>query len=147
MNDQLLRSIFGIDISFDHANQRDVRSNQLGHDFEYVTADQALAEELYRLFDLTPVGSFFDDPSYGLDWEWIGRPADPRVMVALTKLAVKRALTHPSFRDRFRVLRLDVSWSVDEPTAIFVKGVLGLFGFEALEGFEFTYRLRGVFNG
>lgn len=147
MPDQLLRNIYGIDIGFDHVETKDTRTNQMGDDFEYVGEEQALAEELYRLFDLTPKGSFFDDPSYGVDWEWIGRPVELPVMLTLTKLEVMRALKHPSFRDRFKVLRLDCVWTAEQPNAIYLRGILGLFGFEALDAFEFSYRLRSALYG
>ncbi|MCD8487904.1 MAG: hypothetical protein LRZ84_14500 [Desertifilum sp.] len=125
-----LESLFGIDIGFDlptgkAATQgtKDVIANVEDTDYKYVKGIVALSEELQRLFDLTPKGSFIDDPTYGIDWEFIGSPADPRAMCGITKVAVYQALNHPSFRERFRVKALDVRWKPETPNVLYVRGV------------------------
>lgn len=141
MNNQLLttlETIHGIDISFSVRTgvqgSKDVLST--GADFRYSPSLVALCEELQRLFDLTPVGSFIDDPTYGIKWN-IGEALDPRVHVALTRLACLRALRHPSFISRFQVKRLDAWWDSESPNAIYVKGTLEVYGFENIQLLNF----------
>lgn len=131
-----LEQTFGIDLFFDSQfgvrGTKDVGENSTQTDFLYSSGPAALAEELRRLFDLTPRGSFIDDPEYGINWEFIGQPLDPRVAVGLTKIEVLRALEHPSFKSRFRVRWLDAKWKPNEPTVIRVGGLLELYGFEGV---------------
>lgn len=136
-----LESIYGIDIAFDARpgvrGTKDAVPNLADSDFAYVSGPGALAQELQRLFDLTPKGSCIDDPSYGIDWDMIGTPVDPRVTVALAKAAIYQALQHPSFAGRFRVAWLDVQWRQSEPNALRCLGILECFGFEGIEYVRF----------
>lgn len=139
--EQRLLDIYGIDLSFDARpgvqGSKDVVANGAGDDFAYVPGPGALAQELQRLFDLTPVGSFIDDPTYGIDWSLIGTAIEPRVATALAKLAIVRALSHPSFEGRCRLTWVDVWWQPSEPNALRCVGVLQCFGFEGIEYVRF----------
>ena len=132
-----LESTFGIDLAFDVATgvqgTKDVLENNSGDDFAYVGTTEALAQELQRLFDLTPVGSFIDDPTYGIDWGFIGDRNDPRITIPLARVAIMRALEHPSFASRFRVKRLDVWFEPQTPNALWCRGVLEVFGFDGVQ--------------
>lgn len=150
-NDLQLRldAIYGLDIGFDVRfgvrGTKDAVVNAQGNDFEYVSGIAALAQELQRLFDLTPRGSFIDDPEYGVDLDFIGTQNDPRITVGLAKVAVLRALQHPSFADRFQVRSLEVTFNPQEDTALRVNGVLEVFGFEGVDLVRFgDYGLRIV---
>jgi hypothetical protein len=95
-------------------------------DIRYTDGAYQLAEELRRLFDFTPKGSLIDDPTYGVDFGFLGTTQDPKVAIALAKLACYNALLHPSFRDRFTIKSLDVQWYPSTPNALYVVGNLEL---------------------
>jgi hypothetical protein len=130
---EVLESVFGIDLFFDARfgvkGSKDVASNPEDTDYQYTAGPLALAEELQRLFDLTPLGSCIDDLSYGINLDFIGQPLDPKVACALARVEALRALTHPSFKSRFRVRRLETDWTPDTPNAILIGGILELYGF------------------
>ena len=139
-----IESIFGIDIAFDVTTgvqgTKDVLSNGAefpdaspSTDFRYVSGTVALAQELQRLFDLTPLGSLIDAPEYGIDWSFIGDRNDPRITIPLARVAIRRALEHPSFRDRFRVHSLRVWFDDGTPNALWCRGILEVFGFEGVQ--------------
>lgn len=143
--DQVLQEIYGIDLSFDAQfglqGTKDVLAGD--GDFAIVSGPMALAEELQRLFDLTPLGSCIDDPTYGIDLDFIGTAINPPVTCGLVKVAVLNALEHPSFAERFRVADLFVTWNPTSPNAVSVDGVLELYGFESIELVRFgPYALR-----
>lgn len=145
-----LECLHGVDIAFDVSTgvrgTKDVKFTE--NDFVYSSGPVALAEELQRLFDLTPRGSLIDDPSYGIDWEWIGKQADPDIACAMTRLAVIRALSHPDFRSRFRIHRVDCEWRQEDPNVLRVKGMLEVYGFESIGMFEFgPYALQWLLFG
>jgi len=124
-----IESLFGSDVSFDASpGLTDVLPNAQNTDFLYQEGVLALREEIERLF-MTPRGSFVDDPTYGIDWQLIGTNFDPRVSLGMARLAALNALRHPSFRTRFRVRQLETDWSFQTPNAIYVYGVLEVFGF------------------
>lgn len=134
----ILETVYGIDLSFDaHFGRRgtkDVVAN--GPDLAWTFGPAALAQELQRLFDLTPRGAFVDDVGYGIDWSAIGsRGLKPAI--AITKLEVIRALQHPSFRDRCKLIYLDVFWRPETPTAIWINGVIELRGFADVPQVQF----------
>lgn len=148
---QNLELIYGTDISFDVRfgvkGTKDVVANAANTDFKYVVGPEALAEELQRLFDLTPLGSCIDDPSYGIDLDFIGMPLDPEVGAGLARVACLKALEHPSFASRFYVESLDVSWSPNTPNALTVEGALKLYGFEKIPLVRFgPYLLKYLLN-
>ena len=128
----------GIDISFDTQfglkGTKDVVATD--SDFVYSFGAVALAEELQRLFDLTPRGSCVDDPEYGIDLDFIGT-RNGVAAAGLARIACLQALRHPSFASRFRVRKLDVIFSPDEPNALRINGVLQVFGFEGIELYRF----------
>lgn len=126
-----LENIYGIDLSFDALRIKDLPADPT--DFQYVSGVQCLAQELQRLFDLTPLGSCIDDPTYGIDWDFIGTPNDPRITVGLAKVAILRGLQHPSFDGRLKVRSLSVEFSPSEPNALRVSGVLDCYGFESVQ--------------
>lgn len=131
---QRLEDIYGIDLWFDSA-AKDVAENELQTGFKIASGITALAQELQRLFDLTPRGAFLDDLSYGINWP-IGEPIhDPRVMIGRVQILVLRALQHPSFKGRLIVRDIRVVWSPQTPTTIFVRGILQVFGYEDLVKF------------
>ena len=139
-----LEEIYGIDLSFDlgfnFKGVKDVVANQGNNDFDYVAGPLALAQELQRMFDLSPKGSCLgdsEDLSYGIDWDFIGQPNNPEVMTGLVKVAVYQALQHPSFQARFRVAALDTYWQPESPNAISVTGILEVFGFEQIDYVRF----------
>lgn len=140
-----LETIYGIDLSFDVRTgvqgSKDVVVNGQGNDFAYVSGVVALAQELQRLFDLTEPGSFVDDSGYGIEWP-IGQSNDPRVTIALTKLAIVRAMGHPSFVGRCKLRYLDVQFSPQEPNALRVGGIVQCVGFEGSPLMSFDYLLR-----
>lgn len=145
-----LEQVYGIDLSFDAQfglqGTKDVRANIVNTDFVYLSGPTALAEELQRLFDLTPKGSCIDDPTYGIDLDFIGTALDPKVVTGLAKTACLEALQHPSFQSRFRVAGLEVTWNASTPDALTVLGVLELSGFEGVEYARFgPYALRYLF--
>lgn len=124
-----IESLFGSDISFDASpGLTDALANTQGTDLAYQVGVLALREEIERLF-MTPKGSLVDDPTYGIDWGLIGTNFDPRVSLGMARLAALNALQHPSFRTRFRVRQLETDWSFQTPNAIYVYGVLEVFGF------------------
>lgn len=129
--DQRLEETFGTDIGFDATQgEQDVTEEFNGADYNYQIGPQAIREEIERLF-ITPQGSLVDDPDYGIDLAAIiGQQLDPRVMVGLVRFEVKRALEHPSFRTRFRVKQLQAVWLPSAPNAVYVLGVIEIFGFE-----------------
>lgn len=142
-----LEERYGLDISFDAQfglrGTKDVMANQNDTDYRYVAGPVALAEELQRLFDLTPKGSFIDDPGYGIDLDFIGQPNNVGALLILTKIACLNALKHPSFATRFRVAALDVAFDPNEPNALRVVGVLECYGFESVPYWRFgPYMLR-----
>lgn len=117
----------GIDLFYDGtlSGSRDIQPKTALHVL-------ALKQELERLFNFTPKGSFIDDPEYGVDLQrLIGTRLDPRVSVADAYLEAKRALEHPSFRDRFRIAFLDTIWIPTQPNVIRILGILEVFGFES----------------
>lgn len=126
-----LEETFGADISFDPSQgEQDVVEEFNGADYNYRIGPLAIKEEIERLF-ITPKGSFVDDPTYGIDLrELIGQQLDPRVVVGLVRFEVKRALEHPSFATRFRVRQLQAVWLPSSPNAVYVLGVIEIFGFE-----------------
>ncbi len=130
-----LEQRYGIDLAFETSGSNDVIEGET--DYSYVSGPLALKEELERLFNLTQVGDLIDDPSYGLDRSFIGTALNPEVSTQIVKIAVLKALQHPSFSDRFRVRSLDCVWSPDEPNAVRVFGLLDLFGFEGVETIRF----------
>jgi hypothetical protein len=144
-----LETVHGIDLSFSvHTGVRGSKDVlYTDSDFRYSPSLVALCEELQRLFDLTPIGSFIDDPTYGIDWN-IGEALDPRVHVALTRLACLRALQHPSFKSRLQVKKMDAWWDSNSPNAIFVKGTLEVYGFENIQFLNFgPYALKYLLLG
>jgi phage baseplate assembly protein W len=148
---QNLETIYGIDVSFDVLfglkGTKDVQANEANTDFQYVSGPQALAQELQRLFDLTPLGSCIDDPDYGIDLDFIGTPLDPGVAAGLTRIACLWALNHPSFASRFRVDSLEVSWDPNVPNALSIDGTLQLYGFEEIPLVRFgPYVLKYLLN-
>ena len=131
--DTHLESIHGIDIAFVNG---DVIANRDNNDFEYAPHIVSLQQELQRLFDRTPVGSCLGDETdlaYGIDWDFVGTALDPVVSLALAKTAILQGLQHSSFKDRFEVQDLDVTWDPANPNALSVAGILGVFGFEGIE--------------
>jgi hypothetical protein len=124
-----LESIYGIDLFFDQGT-KDVPENESETNFQYVSGPQALAQELQRMFDLTPRGAFLDDLTYGIDWPIGETIVDPRVMIGRVQILVLQALRHPSFNDRFKVRDVKCGWTPKHPTAIYVQGILQLFGYE-----------------
>ncbi len=128
--DSTLEAIYGYDIGFDNGTGLvDADANANGTDFNTPMGPLALREELERLF-LTPLGSCIDDPTYGIDIDYlIGTQLDPRVSIGLARLAVLNALSHPSFASRFRIAELEATWTPEYPNAIFIYGVLECFGF------------------
>ncbi|GEM_PF-7004385 len=146
---QILESIHGIDLSFDARfgvqGSKDVVPNFAGNDFAYAAGPVSLAQELQRLFDLTPVGSFIDDPTYGINLHpFIGKRLNPPVAIALCKTEVLRALKHPHFLSRFRVRSLNVLWNPEVSRALEVRGVLEVYGFSNVAYVQFgPYMIRG----
>ncbi|MBD2019359.1 hypothetical protein H6F43_04070 [Leptolyngbya sp. FACHB-36] len=144
-----LESIFGIDLAFDASlrGSKDVAANVDNTDFLYSPSIVSLKEEIERLFNLTPRGSFLDDPDYGLDLDWIGQPLNPQVAVGLAKVECLRALTHPDFATRFRVRDLAVRWNPTEPNALRIEGLLEVYGFEEVPLVRFgPYVLEYLLN-
>lgn len=127
--------IHGSDIAFDAATNgpQDVIVSET--DFEYADAVEALIDEIYRIF-ITPVGSFVDDPTYGIDLSMLGMANDLRVTIGLTRVAFLNALQHRSFQGRFTVARLDVEYDQNQPNALSVTGLLEVAGYDAI---EFSY--------
>lgn len=129
---ELLEAIYGIDIAYDNSLRvKDVVGIEGGGDFLYRSGPIALQEELERLFE-TPKGSCVDDPSYGVDWDFIGMAQDPRVTIGLARFAALDALEHPDFSSRFRVSELEATWRPETPDAIYIYGVLECFGFDGV---------------
>lgn len=135
LNDRLL-SVFGIDLAFEVSTgaqgRKDAVETRSGDGLEAVGGPQALAQELQRLFDLTPVASFPDDLGYGIDWSFLGTAINPPVTCALARVAVLKALQHPSFQSRFKVEWVGANWYPHSPDAIYITAVLELFGYEGL---------------
>lgn len=126
MNNRDLLETHGLDFFYDGSlsGDRDLQPNAALHLL-------ALKQELERLFNFTPKGSFIDDPEYGIDLQkLIGSRIDPRVSVADTYIEAKRALEHPSFRDRFRIAFLDAIWIPTQPNVVRILGILEVFGFD-----------------
>jgi hypothetical protein len=137
-----LESTYGIDLAFDVITgvqgTKDVLDNRQfqadpSNDFRYTRGTEALAQELQRLFDLTPIGSLIDDPGYGIDWGFIGDRNDPTITIPLARVAIRKALEHPSFSSRFRVASLEVWFDVETPNALWSKGILECFGFSGVQ--------------
>ena len=125
-----LENIYGIDLFFDDRT-RDVLEDESETNFRYVSGPQALAQELQRMFDLTPRGAIVDDLAYGIDWPIGEAITDPRVMVARVQILVLHALKHSSFKDRFKVRDVQCGWTPKYPTTVYVKGILQIFGYES----------------
>jgi hypothetical protein len=125
----VIESIFGSDIAFDASpGLTDAIASSTETDLAYRVGVLSLREEIERLF-MTPKGSFVDDPTYGIDWGLIGTNFDPRVSLGMARLAALNALQHPSFNTRFRVRQLETDYSFQTPNAIYVYGLLEVFGF------------------
>lgn len=125
-----LEETFGLDLGFDATlGQQEVVEAISGADYNYQQGPLALKEEIERLF-ITPKGSLVDDPTYGIDLDIVGDTLYPPVAIGMARVAVIDALEHPSFRDRFRVEQLEVDWRSETPNALWVYGVLGVYGFE-----------------
>lgn len=138
--------VYGLDIAFDlgfqPSSRKDIFESPDGDDVATIMGEAALAQELQRMFDLTPIGSFVDDPSYGCDWGVIGTSMmNVQIAIATTRIGVLRALSHPSFKERFKVRSLVCTWNPSEPGTIRVNGVLRLLG-QNTGLYSFGYRLR-----
>jgi phage baseplate assembly protein W len=82
--DSTLEAIYGYDIGFDNGTGL-VDADANATDFNTPMGPLALREELERLF-LTPLGSCIDDPTYGIDIDYlIGTQLDPRVSIGLAR--------------------------------------------------------------
>lgn len=139
-----LQEIYGIDLYFDLGmglkGTKDCVANQDNTDLIYVNGVQALAQEIQRMFDLTPKGSCLgdgEDLAYGIDWDFVGQPNNPDVMVGLVKAVAIQALQHPSFAGRLQVAAMEASYDPTQPNAISLAGVLEVKGFEGIEFWRF----------